>query len=602
VVLDNHEGALWIGQGDDYFLYHRPSDDRFVLISWDHDSTFLFPNHGIWEPNWYASDIVERILNYPLFTRWYFQGIASITANEFSMAEMYPRIDALPNVVSGGDKSYFKWYVANRIPAVNGEIPNTTLSISTNGGTDFLTTQTEVTLEGECSPLRDIYVNGDPSKVQYPTATTWQYTSTLWTRDNVFAITDGLHTHTITAYWDFFHGGTLTESTTLLTSKLPYVITDDIVVPAGITLTIEPGVTLHFPADRMLRVEGGQLLAEGTEAQPILFTRQGDDYWGGIIFTQTQADNRIQHAEIEYTHGISVYGSRATIADSTLRHINGSAGIQAGPWGSERSALYLLRNEIVGIQGDAVRIAGSYSLIQGNEVHDVGYGALTPAAGIVLSNVVSSTAVLDNRIYDVAGNCLELTRSSVTVERNTVYGCGGTGISIGYPSSTTLVNNLVYTNTDGIAIKDGAAAHIANNTVADNQSSGIRLYEEHAGEGGGIVTVLNSILWGNETDLELDALSTVTVTYSNLYTHTATGTAVWPGEGNINADPLFRAPQNGNYRLLEESPCVDTGTPVGAPDEDIKGIYRPHGDGYDRGAHEFFEFFSCYLPLTLRSY
>ena len=95
--------------------------------------------------------------------------------------------------------------------------------------------------------------------------------------------------------------------------------------------------------------------------------------------------------------------------------------------------------------------------------------------------------------------------------------------------------------------------------------------------------------------MNLDALSTVTVTYSDIE-------GGWPGEGNIDDDPLFRAPQGGIYRLLKDSPCVDTATPVGAPDEDILGVYRPHGGGYDRGAHEFFEFFSCYLPLTPRSY
>jgi hypothetical protein len=52
--------------------------------------------------------------------------------------------------------------------------------------------------------------------------------------------------------------------------------------------------------------------------------------------------------------------------------------------------------------------------------------------------------------------------------------------------------------------------------------------------------------------------------------------------------------------LLVESPCVDTGTAEGAPDEDIWGIYRPHDEGYDMGAHEFFEHFSCYLPSLLR--
>ena len=134
-----------------------------------------------------------------------------------------------------------------------------------------------------------------------------------------------------------------------------------------------------------------------------------------------------------------------------------------------------------------------------------------------------------------------------------------------------------------------------NNTVADSRH-GIYLYEGHEGEGGGSATVVNSILWGHSIGaLDMDALSTVTVSYSDVE-------GGWPGEGNINADPLFRSPQGGIYRLLEESPCVDTGTPVGAPDVDVRGVYRPHGAGYERGAHEFFEFFSCHLPLVVRSY
>ncbi|MCK4315542.1 MAG: CotH kinase family protein, partial [Anaerolineae bacterium] len=354
-VLDNHEGALWAGQGDDYFLYHRPSDDRFTLISWDHDTLFLFPDHSIWEPNWLAGEIVVRILNYPDFTRWYYQDIASIAANEFAVTEMYPRIDALPDVVSSEDRDRLKWYVAARIPALNDQIPDTRLSISTNGGANFTTTQPEVTLEGDCSPLRDVYVNGSQEGVQYPTATTWRYTSTLWTRDNVFVFTDGLDSHTITVYWDTFHGGTLTEDTTLPTSGYPYAITDDIVVPAGLTLTIEPGVTLQFQADRSLRVEGGRLLAEGTGNQPIVFTRQGSGYWGGILLYDTQADNQIRHAVIEYTrqvidpprtHGVTAYGSHVTIADSILRHTQASNAVIA----DYDSTLYLLRNEIYDIE------------------------------------------------------------------------------------------------------------------------------------------------------------------------------------------------------------------------------------------------------------
>ncbi len=622
-VLDNHEGALWIGQGDDYFLYHRPSDDRFILISWDHDSTFMYADHSIWEPNWLASEIVQRILHYPDFKRWYYQGIASIAADEFSVAEMYPRIDALPEVVGSEERDRLKWYVSARIPELNDQIPDKALSISTNGGANFATTQPEVTLEGVCSPLRDVYVNGVGGtlavapRVQYPTATTWHYTSTLWTRDNVFVITDGLDSRTITVYLDTFHGGTLAENTTLPTSGYPYAITDDIVVPAGVTLTVEPGVTLQFKANRSLRVEeGGRLLAEGTAAQPIVFTRQGDGYWGGILLECTQADNRISHAVIEYTkevityprtHGVSAYGSTVTIADSVLRHTDASVAVQTYPWEGYDPTIYLMRNEITNIESDAVHVTGGYAFIQGNHIHDVRRG-IYPLEGIEVSHMITPALVLDNHIHDVSDDCLDLNHSSAVIERNELHHCGDKGISIGHPSSTTLVNNLIYAclgdeganySGTGIAVKDGAVSRIVNNTVAASRH-GIYLYEGHEGEGGGSATVVNCIVWGNEADLELDALSVITITYSDICS--GTGTAVWPGEGNINADPLFRAPQSGNYRLLEDSPCVDAGTPVGAPDEDIHGIYRPHGEGYDLGAHEFFEFFSFYLPLILRSY
>ncbi len=615
-ALDNHEGALWIGQGDDYFLYHRPSDDRFILISWDHDYTFSYADHSIWEPNWLAGEIVQRILHYPVFTRWYYQDIASIAANELSAAQMLPRIDALPDVVDDEERDWLRWYVTNRGPELNDQIPDAALSITTNGGQDFVTTQGQVTLEGDCSPLRDVQVNGSTEGVSYPAATAWRYTGALWGAENVLTVTDGLDSHTITVYWDAFHGGTLTEDTVLTAGGSPYGISESIVVPAGVTLTIEPGVRLQFRSKRFVHVqEGGRLLAEGTAAQPIFFTKQGSDYWGGILLERTREDNRIVHAVVEYTcevisnprsHGISAYGSRVTIADSVLRYTYKSVAVQTYAWGGYEPTIHLLRNEIYDIQSDAVHVTEGYAFIQGNHIHDARHGDYE-FEGIEVSHMVTPTVLLDNHIHDVSDDCIDLNHSSAVIERNELHHCGDKGVSISDATTITLVNNLIYTcygkpedptGGVGIAVKDGTVAHIVNNTVSDCRH-GVYLYkgDDEATEGG-TATVVNTILWGNQTNLKLDALSAVTVTYSDV----GTDGAPWPGEGNINADPLFRAPQSGIYRLLERSPCVDTATPVGAPDVDRLGVHRPHGEGHDRGAHEFFEFFSCYLPLTARSF
>jgi hypothetical protein len=57
-------------------------------------------------------------------------------------------------------------------------------------------------------------------------------------------------------------------------------------------------------------------------------------------------------------------------------------------------------------------------------------------------------------------------------------------------------------------------------------------------------------------------------------------------EGLIDRDPDFSDAENGDFRLRSFSPCIDTGTAEGAPDEDINGVSRPQGEGVDMGAYE----------------
>ena len=76
-----------------------------------------------------------------------------------------------------------------------------------------------------------------------------------------------------------------------------------------------------------------------------------------------------------------------------------------------------------------------------------------------------------------------------------------------------------------------------NSIVWNSGESGMAIFNEHEGE--------------------------IAVSYSDIF-----GPDIFPGEGNINADPLFADFANGDFALTASSPCVDTGDPNALLDED----------------------------------
>ena len=69
----------------------------------------------------------------------------------------------------------------------------------------------------------------------------------------------------------------------------------------------------------------------------------------------------------------------------------------------------------------------------------------------------------------------------------------------------------------------------------------------------------------------------------------------WPGDGinNIDADPRFVDPANGDFRLLPDSPAVDAGGAT-TSSIDLDGRLRTLGAGPDMGAFE-----RCPTDITL---
>ena len=124
----------------------------------------------------------------------------------------------------------------------------------------------------------------------------------------------------------------------------------------------------------------------------------------------------------------------------------------------------------------------------------------------------------------------------------------------------------------GIYTWAGASPVIDCNTFSDNS----------ADYGGAIycgvdcaVTVKNTILWDDYADHGQETYvyegASAALTYSDV-------DGGWTGTGNINSDPEFLLPSKNDYRLLQESPCIDAAQP---------GYYDPDSTRMDMGAHCF---------------
>jgi len=120
-----------------------------------------------------------------------------------------------------------------------------------------------------------------------------------------------------------------TEDTTLKAGV--YIAEQDLYVSDGVTLTLEPGVTIKFKEGVDMTARG-RLSAVGTAGSPIVLTgfESIRGYWGGLRFYQSNSvTNRLEYVTIEYGGGywdanLYVTGSASVpslvaVANCTLR-------------------------------------------------------------------------------------------------------------------------------------------------------------------------------------------------------------------------------------------------------------------------------------------
>jgi parallel beta helix pectate lyase-like protein len=300
--------------------------------------------------------------------------------------------------------------------------------------------------------------------------------------------TDGSPTPVPDAVTLSVDGSLPTTFGTLLTDEIwsgTVRVTGDLTVPAGRTLTVQPGSRVEFlpvvddvhtgtDIERAEFVVEGDLVASGTVATPTVFTsassvpRTRD--WFGIRYSGVTPTTTLSHILLEWAQlGIAAGRLEAwpDIVDSTIRHtsqrgVELSSGAAAGD--PSRTSWRFDRNALSDVGG------GYYAVL----------AAPTPAwAGVTFETLDNSVACASGSSFSGI-TILASTNpvGGVTVSRNTLASCGNIGLSFSAsprPAGVTVFTNLAEDNVItgcGTGIQLPGVASTAPVAVRRNQVSG----------------------------------------------------------------------------------------------------------------------------------
>lgn len=337
----------------------------------------------------------------------------------------------------------------------------------------------------------------------------------------------------------------------------------DIIHVPGDQPTIQAGIDAAQHGDTVL-------VADGT------YKGNGNknlDFKGKII--EVRSENGPEYTTIDCEGdgcGFYFHSGEGTVSVVSGFTITNGGTVTRGGIRCETSSPMIINNIITGNSGDGggIYCYNASPVIDNNIITENSL-----AGGIAIES--GSPEITNNIIIDNSPDGIYLgTNGSANITSNIIMNNSQHGIRSTGPFQTNITQNIIVSNGNWGIYCEEASPKIINNTISYNKNGGGIYVGSYCAP-----TVLNTILWGNKPqEIKLD-LSTIYVTYSDVK-------GGWPGEGNIDADPLFIDPDS-DFHLSDYSPCIGAGImTTGVPDKDIDGNPRPNppGSNPDMGAYE----------------
>ncbi len=369
-------------------------------------------------------------------------------------------------------------------------------------------------------------------------------------------------------------------------------ITDDLIVPEGRHLEVEPGTlvllegTPSSPSEfgAQIRVEG-TMRAAGAANDVITFTAANPSQpWGEIdiaggsvellnsIVTRAGSSPRGGHTRTGPAFRLRGNGA-LTLEDSSVADISGK--VMQGSGGEATIVDTLLTRAVMGPEIEdtglefrdswIIRMAGQYhheGTVDDNDgiyLHAQRNGQMIRLTGAVVSDVQddgidtlgSDVLIRDTIVRDATDKAVSVFHGEARIERS------------------LLVNSGIGVETKGTGTSTPHTI-IDRTTIANISEIGVFAKDKGTPDPNVVITydITNSIIHvlpgadPLKTDYDPVDLHVNYTLVEETWNHAGSGL------GNVTDDPLLADPSNNDFRLSEESPAIDAGDPDAAPDAD----------------------------------
>jgi hypothetical protein len=414
-------------------------------------------------------------------------------------------------------------------------------------------------------------------------------------------IAQGIYTPTVGTETTFIH---ITKSLTLAGgfTRTNWTQPDPETQP---TVLDAATVAWETPLRSVIYVEGDhEVILED------LWLTRGDKMYGGgldvveatIILNNCYIhNNRAFHGA-----GLHAYSATLTITNSTI--YSNVASYRGGGGYLESSSLALYGSTLQangGLeQGGGLFMREGDLILERNQILSnsliAPLGFAPSGGGLYLEDV--RAVFKENRLEDNSAlndAALAAHDSDLRFDRNVVRANRAEGaVALLFRDSTVMMTNtLIAQNTNHLGIYtvfiDGSEARLLHTTFAANKGTALRIATNNA-------HLTNTVIVSHNVGIDINPGNTVHI--DGILWHrvpvTVTAESVdvvrqWTG------DPLFLAPEQGNYRLAPGSAAIDRGIAAGVA-VDLEG--RTRDAEPDLGAYEFLPLDQhVYLPLVQRN-